>query len=351
MEENIKIEGINNIYKVNRKEKYWLFRAGDKARYFDNFYFNKRIGIAWDKINRFEQISTYDILKSEVEKLYPEEDRPGNIYNKIYKFTHEMKAGDIIIMPDSDRKRVAFGKIVENEITIGKVFEQKQLLHIKNDKQESKVEPGAINKYRKVEWINLEMKDRLSNKLLLHLFSPHSISQLSDDIKYDINKILNDIFIIDNKLYMRYKVNTENDIYARDIGTFYQLIKYTEKVINILSDEEEKIETKINVSSPGDIVAIMSCSALILAVANYMLNGGFIKFNYKDKVNFEVGGGKSLYDYIEQRHRHKIEDKKIEQLERVLNIARENIPEEEFKNMVKNLELNPPKLENTEKNK
>ncbi|MGL5931907.1 MAG: hypothetical protein ACRCY7_03230 [Cetobacterium sp.] len=351
MEENIKIEGINNIYKVNRKEKYWLFRAGDKARYFDNFYFNKRIGIAWDKINRFEQISTYDILKSEVEKLYPEEDRPGNIYNKIYKFTHEMKAGDIIIMPDSDRKRVAFGKIVENEITIGKIFEQKQLLHIKNDKQESKVEPGAINKYRKVEWINLEMKDRLSNKLLLHLFSPHSISQLSNDIKYDINKILNDIFIIDNKLYLRYNVNTENDIYARDIGTFYQLIKYTEKVIAILSDEEEKIETKINVSSPGDIVAIMSCSALILAVANYMLNGGFIKFNYKDEVNFEVGGGKSLYDYIEQRHRHKIEDKKIEQLERVLNIARENIPEEEFKNMVKNLELNPPKLENIEKNK
>lgn len=351
LKENIPIEGIGDIYKVNRKEKYWLFRAGDKARYFDNFYFNNRIGIAWDKINKLEQMSTYDILKFEVERLYPEEDRPGNIYNKIYKFTHEMKVGDIIIMPDSDRKRVAFGKIIENYVRIGNVFEQKQLLYIKKNSEECKVNPGTINKYRKVEWLKLEAKDRLSSKLLLHLFSPHSISKLSDDIKYDINKILHDAFIIENKLYMRYKVDTENNVYASDIGTFYQLIKYTEKIINILSEEEEKIETKINVSSPGDILAIATCSILTIAVINYMINGGFIKFKWKDKFDFEVGGGKSLFDYIEQKQKHKIENRKMDRIEKILEIAKENISEEDFKRMVKNLELNPPKLENIENKK
>lgn len=339
------IVDINSIYKVSNKEKYWLFRAGDKARFFKNFYSTERIGIAWDRINKLEQIQNYDILKSEVERLYPEENRPGNIYNKIYKFVHEMQIGDIIIMPDSEKKRVAFGRIVSNEIIIKPIIEQKQLLFVKKDFEESSVDPGAINKYKKVQWLKIEPKEKLSGKLLVHLFSPHSISKLSNEIKYEINKILNDVFVINNQLYLRYKVNTQENVYADDIWTFYNLIKSTEKIINILSDKEEKIETKINVASPGDIIAILTFSILGLCIINYMLNGGFVKIKYKDKFDLEIGGGKTLYDYIEQNHRHKLDKKKIEEIEKVLENTRNNISEEAFQRMLKNLDLDLPKLE------
>ncbi|UUV16971.1 hypothetical protein NRK67_03420 [Fusobacteria bacterium ZRK30] len=336
---------IEDIYKISKNEQYWLFRAGEKAKHFDLFYRKKEIGIGWDKINNLSQMRTKDILDREVRVKYPMEEKPGNIINKIHKFYSVMKKGDIIIMPDSEKKRVAFGRLIDDITRVDKIeiMEQKALLSVGEIKEIGKTDPGAINKFRKVKWLKLLPKEELSPKLLLYLFSPHTISILSQNVRYEVNKLLNDIFIIEDKVYLKYKVDTESEVHVDDMRVFFDLVSYAEKIINILEGKEEKFAIKTNVSSPGDIVVGFLVSGVGLAVFNMLFNGGTLTFKTKN-IEIKTKGGKTLYDYKEQSHRHEIEKKKLELLEKTLNEKNNRVSDLNIESMKKNLEIKIPKI-------
>ena len=337
---------IGDVYKVSNKERYWLFRAGEKAKYFDLFCSKKQIGMGWDRIDDLNGIDSRDKLKELTKSKYPEDKKPGNISNKIYNFAVGMKKGDIIIMPDIEKKRVAFGKIVDNELDVRKVMEQKRLLYIgnKTDKEKERTDPGIINKFRNVQWLKILPKENLSPKLLLHLFSPHSISKLSNSMRYEVNKLLHDVFVIDNRIYIKYKIDTDSEVCASDMKTFFDVLSYAEKIINIIEDKNEKIVTKTSVCSKGDIVAIIFAGATALSVLGQIFNGGSLKVNFGN-FGLEKEGGKTLHDYIEQRHRHKLEKDKIEVLNKLIDKMGQDIPVEKIEAMKKNLEFKAPKTD------
>lgn len=331
---------IKQIYTVSENENYWLFRAGKEAIHFENFYHSKQIGMAWDRIDSIEQMIDEDTLKNIVKIKYPEEEKPGNISSKINQFANIMKKGDIVIMPDEKKIRVAFGRVTDTSIEVKKALEQLNLFKINKGESENKTDPGYLNKYRKVEWIKILAKEELSAKLLLHLFSPHTISKLNKEVKYEVNKLIFDKFIIDDKIYLKYKVNTDNDILASDIKVFFDLIGYAEKIIKVL-DEDENIVTKISVASKGDIIAIMTAGTIILIVLGYIVNGGKLELKSKN-IDLNWSQGRTLYDYLEQNHRHKIENEKLEIIRQLEKEFNKNISLKDIETMKKNLEMKNP---------
>lgn len=349
---------IDKIKKVDGEEKYWLFRAGTKAKYFDNFFYSRKIGLAWDKIDDISQTSSLLTLTNEVKRLYPEEKRPGNIYNKIYSFIHEMKNGDFIVMPDTEKKRIAIGRLTDDNVEIKKIEEQLSLMPIKsheNYDEEEKTDPGVINKYRNIEWIKVMIKEELTAELELFLFAPHSISELSKSAQYEINKLIYDCFINQDNIYLKYKVDTRTDILADDILMFYKLIDYSEKLSNILEEEPRKIKTKINVASPGDIVAIGGVSIGLILALGYVFNGGKISIKIGEKFNFDAEGGTPLQEFFSNRHKNKMEKMKfkarLEELEELERKFNNEITHEEIKKMKKSLELKTPKIIEEQKEK
>ena len=334
---------ISQIYKVAEDENYWLFRAGQEAVHFDTFYHSKKIGMAWDRIDSIEQITSEHLLKEIVKNKYPEEEKPGNISSKIYQFAKKMKKGDIVIMPDEKKVRVAFGRVADDEIEVKKAVDQLSLFKISKENDENRTDPGYLNKYRKVEWIKILAKEELSAKLLLHLFSPHTISKLHSEVKYEVNKLMFDKFIINDKIYLKYKVNTDNDILASDIKTFFDLIGYAEKMIKVL-DENENIVTKISVASKGDIVAIATAGTVLLIVIGYIVNGGELTLKTKN-IDLSWKQGRTLYDYLEQNHRHELESEKLEKIKELEKEFNKNISSKDIDTMQKNLEIKNPNEE------
>lgn len=206
---------------------------------------------------------------------------------------------------------------------------------------------GYINKFRKVKWLKIIEKEKLTPRLLLHLYAPHTISILAESVRYEVNKLLNDIFIIEDNIYLKYKIETESDIHAEDLKIFFDLIKYVEKIVNIVEDNEEKISVKINVNSPGDIIAKAIAGTMVLLAFGYVINGGEIKVKSKKYgIEMSAGGGKSLYDYIGQSHDYELSIEQKDKLNKVETEIKNEITPEKIARMKENLKMITPEVNN-----
>ena len=341
---------LDRILVVNPEENYWLFRAGNGAEYFSEFYSLNKIGMAWDKLETLGQLNSKEVIADEVKRLYPENTSPWTISSKIYKFVHDIKVGDIVVMPDENKKQIAFGKIISNDTTI-KTGEDRDMT-VDNGNTDGSIS-GFINKYRAVKWIKLVPGEELSPSLKQYLNSPHTISSLKNNSIYEINKVLNDVFILNEKLYIRYKVLTKKSVYAKDMGLFFNLISYAEEIATLIKGEEVKIETKTNVSSPGDIVAIGVVCTTVLGILASIVTGGKIEVEGEfkgSKVKFCLGGGKSLFDWLIENKKLNLEEKdKIVTLNKIIEKINHQHTPEEIEKMVENLELISPEELNLEK--
>lgn len=120
---------VNQVIKLNNsiseddveevKTRYWMYSAGEKSKYWDDFYDEGIMGIGWD--NELEDLSQYK-SKTEIQErliqLYPNSSNKNNALAN-WQFANELKAGDVIYVKKGNSLIVGRG-IVES----GYIYEE-----------------------------------------------------------------------------------------------------------------------------------------------------------------------------------------------------------------------------------
>jgi restriction system protein len=111
--ENILIRKSINM--ANPEQIVWGIHA-DKTSDADNLFLKKGyIALGWDRMGDLNKLSAdREAYKSKVIECYPEY-KPGSIpgqAGQLFRFTHEMKTGDIVAYPSKRDRQVHIGKIV-----------------------------------------------------------------------------------------------------------------------------------------------------------------------------------------------------------------------------------------------
>lgn len=241
---------------IKRDTCYWLVRPGINAKCYDDFYKDSCVAIGWDRIGKIDlenHMTSLDELKYLVETKYQDllskktSDREykrkiSDIATKIYRFTYEVKEGDIIITPGEDS--VLIGRIVgEVEIVKGKYM----------SKPESSEEEyiGELNKARKVIWLKRIDKTKLEPNIKLELRVVHGLSLISNEqVITEINRTIYSFYTYNNVGHSIYKIKNEDAI---DFERYAKFISCVYDIYSRIKTENDNLYIKANINSPGPI--------------------------------------------------------------------------------------------------
>ena len=308
------LEELKTLFQIktlDNERRYWLIRAGKESCFFEEFYTRKFTGVNIPSSNDLTTLQTItkDELKSYFEQEYPDENS-GHLIGKLYNFIHEIKIGDIIVMPSARREKIAFG-IIEGNLYLDDSLILEESLNNSDDF-------GIPNKRRKVNWIKLVESTQLPSKLLLNLFSPHGLSAITDNETIElINTNIDDFFIKNSTAYMTFDIKTEENIALEDLTTY---LNTTNEIINFTNshfNSKDKVALKINLNSPGAInffgpYELVLASGIILALigCNFEINA-FEKIKLKVKSPGILGYIKSFLEYHKEKNKQELEYKKV----------------------------------------
>ena len=92
----------------------WLNRAGGHGEFEQNFLQQSRIYATWDGLDRnLSKISKREATFKLLEEVYPDA-KPRRLHNRvsqIWPFVHEMKKGDLTILPLKTQPSIYIGEI------------------------------------------------------------------------------------------------------------------------------------------------------------------------------------------------------------------------------------------------
>lgn len=92
----------------------WLVRAGKHGEYEDRFLEEKRIFLTWNGLNRdLRPLKDWSALTDVLNAHYPDM-KPKGILNwasQIWPFAHEMKAGELVVLPLKREPAIQIGEI------------------------------------------------------------------------------------------------------------------------------------------------------------------------------------------------------------------------------------------------
>ena len=141
-----------NIFEKERK--YWFIRT-QSGMYYDDFTNENFVGIEWDEISDLEFIknATEEEWKSTILSTYKDVEKPGYIMNQIKRFVKEIKAGDIVLIPNEKSRWLAIGEITEDDVEIYEEELDFEALLDSLDESENKGNKTIMKKRRKVKWL------------------------------------------------------------------------------------------------------------------------------------------------------------------------------------------------------
>lgn len=298
---------------VNPQRGYWLVRAGKEGAFFDEFLTRGFTGIGYglNEIEIIRELSKEEI-KSKIEELYPDEKQPGHIARKIFNFFHEIKKGDVIVMPSAGRKTVAFG-IVKDDVIY---FDDSLIMEQSIEKIDSE-DYDIPNKRRKISWRKPISSKFLQPKLILNLFSPHGLSGITEpEIIKLIDVNMNDIFIKEDTGYLTFQINKEKDIDLKALSNLMDTLGEISFQIT-----KESLSIQINLNSPGKLTVYGKKIAIISLLIFAGIVGAF-GGNFKTKNGNEVssnGASGLIMEFIKENNKHteNLEEIKIKYIESI----------------------------------
>jgi len=92
----------------------WLIRAGSHGEYEQKFIQENRVYVTWEKLDvNLAKLSERSDLTAVMASRYPDE-KPKAIMNwvsQVWPFAHEIKKGDIVVLPLKSQRTIQFGEI------------------------------------------------------------------------------------------------------------------------------------------------------------------------------------------------------------------------------------------------
>lgn len=266
------IEGIP-ITIIDENRKYWLVRT-QSGDYYEEFFHDNFIGIGWEDLNFEELVETrHESLLELIKIKYPDERQPGRILSQLKRFSTEIKANDVVLIPSASSNYLSFG-IVESDV-------YNETLNLDD------MLDGAcpFQKRRKVRWIKTVKKNEIDPYLYKLLNSHHTIT---DATAYDtfIDRTLHSLYIKGKTSHLILNVERKENI------PYIDLINLLNTPINLMPTvesftnehfEKEALDIKLSLQSPGKIEIIYMASPFILIGLGLILHyivGGNYKGNY-----------------------------------------------------------------------
>ena len=251
-----KEESSMDAMRIGNETNYWLVRPGVSGKCYEDFYKDSCVAIGWDRIGKIDEnghLASLEELKYLVKNKYQDllskktstreyKRKISDIATKIYRFTYEVKVGDIIITPG------------DTSVLIGRVVGDVQIVNGKytsysNDKEEEYI--GELNKARKVVWLKRIEKVKLEPNIKLELRVVHGLSQISNEqVITEINRSIYSFYTYNNVGHSIYKINTEKSI---DFERYAKFISCVYDIYSKIKTEEENLYIKANINSPGPI--------------------------------------------------------------------------------------------------
>jgi len=92
----------------------WLIRAGSHGEHETKFGVDNRVYVTWDrKLPHLAKLSSREALFAAMTEAYPEA-KPKTVHNwvsQVWPFAHEIKKGDLVVLPLKSQPSVAIGEI------------------------------------------------------------------------------------------------------------------------------------------------------------------------------------------------------------------------------------------------
>lgn len=241
---------------IKSNTRYWFVRPGINGKFYQNFYEDGCIAIGWDRIGSIydsKNIMSIDDVKNMVEEKYIDllqkkkstkeyRRKISEIATKIYRFTYEVKEGDIVITPGED------------SILIGRVSGEVEIISDKYKNEEESIEEGyigALNKVRKVKWIKKIDKLNLEPNIKLELRVIHGLSEINNSqVITEINRTLYSYYVYKNVGHSIYKIKSQKDV---DFEKYAKFISCINDIYSEIKTDTDKLYIKANINSPGPI--------------------------------------------------------------------------------------------------
>lgn len=269
-----------NVPIIKDDTNYWFIRT-NAGENFEKFYFKNYVAIGWDKIDNLQAIIDEDreSLKRQVEKLYPEETKPGSIASQISRFVNEVKIGDYVMIPGSNCDRIAFGIIKSDAYIYEPTFD---------DQFDILVSGKEIDflKRRDVEWLTTSPFERNElDPLLLPIIYSYGTIVNANPYATFINRTLYSQYYHNGMFHTVLDVNKQNDISIVDFnnlinGIFSTLQNYSE--ISGFEVNLNELCIKATINSPGPVEIITTASSLLIGLSalSLFLNGANLDFTF-----------------------------------------------------------------------
>lgn len=227
---------------IRKDQKIWFFRTRGGKYYYD-FITNKFIALGWDLLPSTlltDHNLGKEAKKAQIERLYPDEKRPGLIFGQMDVFYNQMKKGDLVLIPDEGTKAVAIGEI-------GDFTEE---VHRKADNGE--YEQCTFVHRRSVVW-----KKKIESWQDIYLFKVLRAQQTISDVTDEATLIFRNLFpvyISGDAIHLTLqKASAENLNLANNVDLLLNLMQITDATASLYGKESfrQDLTMKTAVGSPG----------------------------------------------------------------------------------------------------
>lgn len=250
---------------IRKDQKIWFFRTKGGKFYYD-FVTNNFIALGWDRIPSpliCDSQKGKEIKKAQIEKLYPQEKRPGLIFGQMDVFYNKMNVGDLVLIPDEGTKTIAVG-------IIGNFVEA-----VQRQNDDSEHEQCTYMHRRSVEW-----KKEIDSSQDIYLFKALRAQQTISDVTTEAALIFRNLFptyISGDSIHFTFQKQTiENLGLASNVDLLANIIQIADSTAALYGKESfsNELTMKTAVGSPGFLEIILPSSpiaAISISVILFMI--------------------------------------------------------------------------------
>lgn len=292
---------LDNVRVIDDERNYWFVRTFGGEVY-DDFIKNNHIGLGFNNIPRELILAADSYDKQEAHKVLRDfienntkvvKGTATNQKNQLVRFQHEMKIGDLVIIPNRNSHVFSIGEITSNV----KIFQTNNVFFFKDNHQEY---PNTV---REIKWLSHKNRSFFKGDLRNLLSSQQGISN-ANSYGDKIESGVSNMFIRGNFMKLVINIKQDEDINAYQLNRFLTSITYfyDELCDELGIDRNEELYIKIKLQSPGfadfkgyAIKALTGVAVLIALSRNAEFKGNISK---AEGLNFEFNSGDSFLKTI-----------------------------------------------------
>ncbi|USF96443.1 hypothetical protein [Latilactobacillus phage TMW 1.46 P2] len=248
------------LIKVQPETKVWFVRTGRGAKYWDDFWINKYIGVNRESVPEFskkgnEQLDLHEIQKIYRDQIYKnsikglsedeiEENKrsltssAGRRAGVLRIFRHEMKKGDLILAPGKGTREFLLG-IIASDSTIKSNMDHKWT--------DFEYEESPFDNIRNVSWIKKIDFSDIPTEVRFIRHGNGSIFEVTENIE-NILPLFYNLYEYKGLINARIAVTTKKPVTTDDLLDLQNVIAMTK------NDPSISINQKTKIASPGYLV-------------------------------------------------------------------------------------------------